>query len=198
MNQLDQFHISQSITRLCGVHNTELASALRRAINRKDRDFFLLLTDTYESRLEEAKERGRVDQFRNYILNNWERIFDWRKAVPKVPALARGLGAMESRQRTVTFRMKHRGMHWSAEGAEAMVKIMQGLLNDTLREAYTRSLKVSRSAREQRKAKRTFRLAQILKDPVRPSDGTRKGTITLDSSHSSATGRLVRNFSSPY
>src|SRR5699024_7584159 len=103
-----------------------------------------------------------------------------------------------SRNRIVTFRMKNRGMHWSAEGAEAVVKVLQGLTNGTLKEAYIRSIKNSRSAREQRRAIRVFRLAALLKDPVLPSDGTRKGRITLEAAHSSATGRLVRNLSVPY
>jgi len=32
--------------------------------------------------------------------------------------------------------MKKRGMHWSADGIEAMVKVKQGILNGTLREVY--------------------------------------------------------------
>ncbi|MFS0614213.1 hypothetical protein [Lederbergia ruris] len=43
---------------------------------------------------------------------------------------------MESHQRHISFRMKKRGMHWSAQGAEAKVKVKQGVLNLTLEKAY--------------------------------------------------------------
>ena len=198
LSQLDKFHISQALLRLCGTKEKELAASLRKTIQRKEKDQFILLLDTYESQLKEKKEREKVEKFRSYILNNWDRIFDWRNVVEKAPEGARGTGAMESRNRTVTFRMKRRGMHWSNQGAEAMVKVMQGLLNGTLKQAYSRTVKVRRSRREQRRAKQTFRLAQLMKDSVRPSDGTRKGRITLDSSQSSAMGRLVRSLTSPY
>src|SRR5699024_9811963 len=74
--------------------------------------------DTYESTLEDEKEIKRVSDFRTYIVNHWERIFDWRNIVEDVPKDARSLGCIESRQRHISFRMKRRGMHWSAKGAE--------------------------------------------------------------------------------
>ncbi|MED4322024.1 hypothetical protein P9232_11250, partial [Weizmannia sp. CD-2023] len=87
---------------------------------------------------------------------------------------ARGLGAMESNQRHISFRMKKRGMHWSELGAEAMVKIKQGILNGTLREAYLKHR--SRSERKQRNLKQFIRMSQLLKQPVRPSVGVKHGS----------------------
>lgn len=49
---------------------------------------------------------------------------------------ARRLGAMEFNQRHIPYRMEKRGMDWSAEGSEAMVKVKQGILSGTLREVY--------------------------------------------------------------
>jgi len=49
---------------------------------------------------------------------------------------ARSLGCIESRQRHISFRMKKLGMHWSAIGAESMVKVKQGIRNGTLSEVY--------------------------------------------------------------
>ena len=75
-----------------------------------------------------AKKIEKVGKYRSYILNNWDRMVDWRACLKNPPEDARSLGAMESNQRHITYRMKKRGMHWSLEGAEAMVKVKQGIL----------------------------------------------------------------------
>jgi len=53
--------------------------------------------------------------------------------------------------------MKKRGMHWSKESGEVMVKIKQGILNRTLREAYLKHQ--ARSARKQRELKQALKYA---------------------------------------
>src|SRR5699024_705809 len=80
-----------------------------------------LWVDTFDSTLDDEKEIKRVSDFCTYIVNHWERIFDWRNIVEDAPKDARSLGCIESRQRLISFRMKRRGMHWSAKGAESMV-----------------------------------------------------------------------------
>jgi hypothetical protein len=108
--------------------------------------------DTYESTLEDPKKLEKVKDFRTYIQHNWDRIFDWREKVGNPPNDARGSGAMESNQRHISFRMKKRGMHWSPEGGEAMVKVKQGILNQTLRAVYLKHQ--HRSKRKQRDVKK--------------------------------------------
>lgn len=49
--------------------------------------------------------------FRGYIENQWDRIFDWKTKVKDAPEGAKSLGAIESNQRRVSYRMKKRGMH---------------------------------------------------------------------------------------
>ena len=99
---------------------------------------------------------------------------------------------MESNQRHISFRMKKRGMHWSKEGAEGMVKIIQGILNRTLREVYLEHQK--RSERKQRHVKQVVRLAELLRQPTRPSIGAKQGSISLYTAHSSAIGNLMKSF----
>src|SRR5690606_21120590 len=120
----------------------------RKALIDHNLEHFNLWLDTYESTLDNTKRIENVSEFRSYILNNWDRIVDWRDCVDHPPENARSLGAMESNQRHITFRMKKRGMHWSSDGVEAMVKVKQGKLNGTLREAYLKDL--HRSVRKQR------------------------------------------------
>ena len=102
------------------------------------------------------------------------------------------MGAMESNQRHISFRMKKRGMNWSSEGAEAMVKVKQGKLNGTLRESYLKDL--HRSTRKQREVKRVVRMATYLHQPVRPSIGAKQGSFALYAPHSSAVGKLAKSF----
>ena len=97
---------------------------------------------------------------------------------------------MESNPRHISFRMKKRGMHWSKKGAEAMVKVKQGMLNGTLREAYLKHR--TRSTKKQRNLKKAIRMSQVFKQPVRPSIGVKLGSVALYSSRSSAMGHLSK------
>ncbi|WP_046721502.1 UPF0236 family transposase-like protein, partial [Heyndrickxia coagulans] len=134
LNQLDTYHVAQAIIRTFGGGKSEIKEQIRKAIRTHDLDQFTLYLDTHESTLTDKKALKKIKEFRSYILKNWDRIFDWRDRVKNVPEGARGLGAMESNQRHISFRMKKRGMHWSELGAEAMVKIKQGILNGTFKQ----------------------------------------------------------------
>ncbi|WP_040400024.1 ISLre2 family transposase, partial [Heyndrickxia acidiproducens] len=190
LNQLDAYHVAQAIVRTFGGGKSEIKEQIRKAIKTHDLDQFTLYLDTYESTLTDKKNLKKIKDFRSYILKNWERIFDWRDKLENVPEGARGLGAMESNQRHVSFRMKKRGMHWSKEGAEAMVKIKQGILNRTLKEAYLK--RRTRSARKHRELKQAIRMSQLLKQSVRPSIGVKRGSVSLFTSTSSAVGNLSK------
>lgn len=192
LNQLDSYHIFQGLNRTFGVQHNEFKSNIKQALKKHDLDSFTIWMDTYESTLEEPKEQSKLKTFRTYILRNWDRIFDWRDKVKQAPKGARGLGAMESNQRHISFRMKKRGMHWSEAGCEAMIKVKQGMLNQTLREAYLHQQ--HRSTRQQRKLKQTVRLSSLLHQKTRHSVGAKEGTIPLYASHSSAMGQFVKSF----
>src|SRR5699024_5053658 len=153
-------------------------------------DDFTLAVDTYESTLEDEKSIEKVGKFRSYIVNHWDYISDWRKRDDDPPKESRGLGAMESHQSRYSFRMKKRGMHWSKEGAEAMVKVKQGNANNTLKEVYLASQHSSH--RKKREVKNAVRMSEYLRHPMRASIGVKQGSISLYSAHSSAMGRLFK------
>lgn len=192
LNQLDKYHIYQALNRALGHKTTDYKREIKKAIHNRDWDHFVLWMDTYESTLEEDEKIENLHVFRTYIQNNWERIFDWRDHVDNSPQNARTMGAMESNQRHITYRMKKRGMHWSKQGAEAIVKIKQGMLNQTLRSAYLSNQR--RSVRKQRDVRRTIRLVQKLNQVTTNSSGVRNGSISLYAPHSSAIGQLVKSF----
>src|SRR5690625_537553 len=140
--------------------------------------------------LEDEKEIKRVSDLRTYIVNHWERICDWRNIVEDAPKDARSLGCIESRQRHISFRMKRRGMHWSAKGAESMVKVKQGILNGTLREVYLMSQK--RSKRKQREIKQTVH-NYIYFSTTKHAHKNRQRPINLYAALSNAVSKLINS-----
>lgn len=192
LNQLDSYHVFQGLNRAFGVKTTIFKQQVKQALKTHDLDQLTIWLDTYESTLDETSAVEKLTTFRTYVVRNWDRIFDWREKVEQAPKDARGLGAMESNQRRISFRMKKRGMHWSADGCEAMVKVKQGMFNHTLREAYLHQQK--RNARKQRKVNQTVRLSSLLHEKTRQSVGAKNGTIPLYASRSSAIGQLIKSF----
>lgn len=192
INQLDAYHITQSLNRTFGMQDKQFKPEVRKAIQAKDLEAFDLWVTTFESTLKEDKEIEKLKEFRSYITNNWSRIFDWRKEVEGAPADARGLGAMESNQRRITFRMKKRGMHWSMAGCEAMVKVKQGIFNETLRSSYLGH--IHRTTRQRRIDKKVIRLSTLLNSKPKPSIGARQGSIPVNAASSSPMGQLSKAF----
>lgn len=190
LNQLDDYHVKQSINRAFCWRMNEFKENVQNAIVENDQDKFNLWIDTFESTLENKKEIKRVAELRTYITNHWNRIYDWRNIVEEVPKGARSLGCIESRQRHISFRMKKRGMHWSARGAEAMVKVKQGILNGTLRKVYLKSQK--RSRRKQREIVKAVHMSKHFKE-TKHVNNSPQGSISLYTSHSSAIGRLLKS-----
>ena len=193
LHQLDAYHIQQAVNRTFGYKKSKWKDKIRETFKESNLDEFKLILDTYESILEDEKHIEKVGKFRTYILNHWDYITDWRVRIKNPPKDARGLGAMESNQRRISFRMKRRGMNWSKEGAEAMVKVRQGMANNTLREVYLASQ--HRSYRKHRDVREKVRISELLRQPTRPSIGAKSGSISLYTAHSSAIGRLFKAIS---
>ena len=192
IHQLDHYHIAQAVNRTFGYKKSELKDKTRKAISDHNLEDFQLILDTFESTLEDDQEIEKVRKFQTYIMGHWDYVKDWRKRISNPPEGARGLGAIESNQRKISFRMKKRGMHWSPAGAEAMVKVKQGIYNGTLRDVYLASQK--RSKRKQREVKRTVRMSEYFRRSTQPTIGVRQGSISLYVAHSSALGKLAKSF----
>lgn len=191
LNQLDAFHITQALTRAFGAQSSDYKVKVHQAIEAHDFDAFKLWMDTYESTLLDDKKIDQLIKFRKYIENNWDRIFDWRNKVDKAPDGARTLGAMESNQRRISFRMKRRGMRWGQSGGLGMVKIIQGQANGTLRDAYLNNRGLS--DRKKRMIKQSIRMSYYLSQPTRPSIGAKQGSVSLYVAHSTAVGNLLKS-----
>lgn len=191
INQLDAYHVAQGLNRTFGVRRNTYKDGVQKALKEHHLDDFIRWMDSYESTLDDEQRMKKVQEYRTYITGNWDRIIDWRECVQSPPKDARGLGAMEPNQRHITYRMKKRGMHWSKQGAEAMVKIKQGILNGTLRDVYLKEQK--RTARKQRDVKKKARLAKMMHQNTRPSIGAKQGAVGLYTSQSSPAGNLEKS-----
>lgn len=186
--QLDAFHVARSLTR--SLHGDKAwIHRIRQAIRRKDLVGVIRLLETYESNQEEQESIEQAEQVKQYLIQHWDRLFDWRQGLKKkeLPECAGRLGAMESNQRYLTFRMKKRGMHWG-QSEEGMVKVIQGIRNGTLKAAYLNAFIPSK--RVERALKKRIRIASLLKEPVLPSVGAHHGRVGCYTSSSSAVGRL--------
>ncbi|MGC4388822.1 ISLre2 family transposase, partial [Streptococcus suis] len=69
--------------------------------------------DTYESLIETESEQERFESFKKRLLNN----FQYTKTPEKHGLSDTVIGIMESQHRKLTFRMKHRGISWTEDGA---------------------------------------------------------------------------------
>ena len=191
--QIDKYHVSQAIIRTFGAKKSDMKTNIKKAIEAHDQDQFILWMDTYESTEDDPKKLKRLSDFKTYILNHWHRYFDWRDKVADVPDGARTLGAMESNQRRVSYRMKKRGMHWSQAGALGMVKLLQARANKTLRSMYLNHSALSQY--KQKDMKKSVRMSYHLSQKTRPSVGAKQGGIPINGAHSSAIGQLVKSLS---
>ena len=73
-------------------------------------------------------------------------------------------------------------MHWSAIGAESMVKVKQGMLNGTLREGYL--IEQKRSKRIQREVTKTVYKSHYFRQ-TKHMNNSSQGSISLYTAHSS-------------
>src|SRR5690625_2828105 len=110
--------------------------------------------------------------------------------VEDVLKYARSLGCIDTRQRHISIRMNRCSMHWSAKGAESIVKVKQGILIGTLREVYVMSQ--NRSKRKQREIKQMVHMSQYFRK-TKHANNSRQGSISLYAAHSSAVGRLLKS-----
>ena len=134
IRQLDPFHVKRSIRRGLG-KQVELRQEMEKAIAKRDRQRARAVIDTAIGNADSLGEEKRIRHMGTYLLNNWAYLQDWREHTSYSKENVRGMGTIESNLRRMAYRMKRRGMRWSVTGAQAVVKIQQGILNKTFEEA---------------------------------------------------------------
>src|SRR5690625_3403095 len=124
LHQLDAYHIAQAINRTFGYKESELKDKINQAIKDHNLEDFQLILDTFESSLEDEQAIEKVKKFQTYIVGHWDYVKDWRKRISNPPKDARGLGAIESKQRKFSFHFKKRGEQCSYDVSEVFRKMI--------------------------------------------------------------------------
>lgn len=118
--QLDRFHLLRAIYRGIG---SEMAGGVYQACTAGE----VARADAILRQAQEGAEPEQADsigQLRGYLLNNAHGLRDYRLVTGYGDGL-RGLGAMESNvDKLAANRMKKRGMSWTKEGANRMVRLL--------------------------------------------------------------------------
>lgn len=116
----DAYHVNEELKRFLKPYPSTLLNLAFKAIQNHNRGQLQTVLDTVESLIDSQESLDNFYNFRKKLLRNF---CDTRS--PKLRGLSsRGIGVMESQHRKVTYRMKHRGMYWSIEGACTMSRMI--------------------------------------------------------------------------
>ena len=116
----DAYHVNEELKRFLKPYPSTLLNLAFKAIQNHNRGQLQTVLDTVESLIDSQESLDNFYNFRKKLLRNF---CDTRS--PKLRELSsRGIGVMESQHRKVTYRMKHRGMYWSIEGACTMSRMI--------------------------------------------------------------------------
>lgn len=116
----DAYHLNEKLKTFLKPYPTTLTDLAFKAIQIHQKPLLETVFDTIESLVQTEEEYERFVLFRQKLMRRFK---DTKP--PKLRGLSpRGIGVMESQHRKVTYRMKHRGMYWSIEGACAMAKMI--------------------------------------------------------------------------
>ena len=116
----DAYHLNEQVKAFLKPYPASLTDLAFKAIQTHQKSLLETVLDTIESLLQNEEEYERFVAFRKKLFRSFK---DTKP--PKLRGLSsRGIGVMESQHRKVTYRMKHRGMYWSIEGACTMAKMI--------------------------------------------------------------------------
>ncbi|HEO2785646.1 TPA: ISLre2 family transposase [Streptococcus agalactiae] len=116
----DAYHLNEKIINFFKPYPFQLCEMAFKAIQKHDKELMRTVFDTVDSLIYDEEEFYNYKKFRRKLLANFS---DTKPA--KLRGLStQGIGVMESQHRKITYRMKHRGMHWSISGANTMAQMI--------------------------------------------------------------------------
>ncbi|MGU7886855.1 ISLre2 family transposase [Streptococcus suis] len=116
----DRYHVNRELAQMLSSGPKELYSQAMKALNTHSRKSMITTLDTYESLIETESEQERFESFKKRLLNN----FQYTKTPEKHGLSDTVIGIMESQHRKLTFRMKHRGISWTEDGALTVANLI--------------------------------------------------------------------------
>lgn len=116
----DAYHVDEKIRTSLKNYPEELTGMLLDAKYSHNKSDAEVVFDTCESITDNEEEEAKLLDFKYKFLKRFNQT---------KPAALRGIpehsiGVMESQHRKITYRMKHRGMYWSEEGACTMARMI--------------------------------------------------------------------------
>ena len=128
---LDSYHLQRKLLR--GLGRSEFLPKVRKAIAEYDKEKTVKLLDKAKSYRRTQKDKEKVKELKNYILEHWENIPDYREKDISTPEVARGMGVIESNvDYILADRLKKQGISWSKEGAKNISRVIIAYENDEL------------------------------------------------------------------
>ncbi|MFS6453203.1 ISLre2 family transposase [Streptococcus agalactiae] len=116
----DSYHLNKQLKDFFKPYPYVLQDLVFKAIQTHKKSLLETVFDTVETLIETEEDYINYYAFRQKLFRNFR---DTRPSQLR-GLTSRGIGAMESQHRKVTYRMKHRGMYWSVTGACTMAKII--------------------------------------------------------------------------
>jgi len=188
----DPYHVHRKIKKRMRF-DKKMESLMIRAVRTYDWDSVEIVWDTALSRAsleENGKEiREELVLLKNYLARNWESIRPLK--MRNVP-VDNGIGICESNHRPFSYRMKHQGRGFKAEGAGNLASVISARKNRTLLKALTTELPVFKEEVTP-KFKGAVRAA-LKRQRTQPSRGAVRGRIANYSPSSSPIGKLAKMF----
>lgn len=173
---LDSYHLQRNLLRALG--RSEFLPRVRKAISEHDREKTLKLLDRAKSYRRIEKDREKIEDLKEYILNHWENMKDYRKKDISTPEIARGMGVMESNvDYILADRLKKQGISWSEEGVENISRVIIAYENGNLEDLLLEDTEGGLEEKTQKKAMRTVKSnqrpseSQFFHDTSEPSAG---------------------------
>lgn len=113
---LDKYHLNKAIMNCTGAQ-PERRQALRRVLKNADKEKFNRIIRVMARKAKSKNEQKRIEEFRDYILNNWSGI-----AIHKTEACG-GSSAEAHVSHVLSARMSSRPMGWSRQGIKHMAEL---------------------------------------------------------------------------
>lgn len=128
----DSYHLYEKIHQYFSPYPSEVEELAIKAVKQHHRKELVTAFDTVESLIEDDQELEKLLHFKHQLLAR----FAYTKPAKFRGVPHQGIGIIESQHRKITYRMKHRGMYWSLEGADTMSQIIILREEGSLRELF--------------------------------------------------------------
>ncbi|OTO02273.1 ISLre2 family transposase [Enterococcus sp. 5B3_DIV0040] len=168
---IDRYHVTQKLIQR--VFKSELIDSFQEAINAYDPRKRDVLLTTLESCCETQEQWYQYTKLKGYLYRNWPYLKPYY--LRNLPKKKQGIGIMESRHRSFTYRMKNQGKYWG-RGLEGMIQLIASEKNQTMKTIFLQEHQNAFALDERLKGQPLCGFEQV-GEPE--NDGITKGVVRL-------------------